>query len=76
MSIEFGYRVLMLFGMMIIPIIVIGLFIFIIVKLVINNDTKNDSKKEVDNSLKILNERFARGEIGEEEYKAKKELLK
>lgn len=58
------------FGMMIIPIILIGVVIYVIY----NQGQKNNSKDVgfKDNSLDILNERFARGEINEEEYNTKK----
>jgi len=61
------------FGMMIIPIILIGVVIY-----VINNQGQKNNGKDIgfkDNSIDILNERFARGEINEEEYNTKKILL-
>jgi putative membrane protein len=60
------------FGM-IIPIIIIAIVVFAIYKLFQNNNTKNIGTR--DNSLDILNERFARGEINEEEYNSKKNAL-
>ncbi|NBI07246.1 hypothetical protein D3Z33_10335 [Senegalia massiliensis] len=39
-----------------------------------NNNTNTFSKKS--NSLDILNERYARGEIDDEEYNRKKKILK
>jgi putative membrane protein len=60
------------FGM-IIPLIIIVIVIFAIYKLLQNNNTKNIEPKN--NSLDILNERFARGEINEEEYNTKKNIL-
>ena len=61
------------FGMMIIPIILIGVVIYVIY----NQGQKNNGKDIgfKDNSIDILNERFARGEINEEEYNAKKYVL-
>jgi len=58
------------FGMMIIPIILIGVVIY-----VINNQGQKNNGKDIgfkDNSIDILNERFAHGEINEEEYNTKK----
>ena len=60
------------FGMMIIPIILIGIFIY-----VSSRQGQNNAKyiETTDNSLNILSERFARGEIKEEEYHSKKNIL-
>ena len=61
------------FGMMIIPIILIGVVIYVIY----NQGQKNNGKDIgfKDNFIDILNERFARGEISEEEYNTKKNVL-
>jgi putative membrane protein len=61
------------FGMMIIPIILIGVVIYVVSKKEQNNKGKDLVFK--DNSLDILSERFARGEINEEEYNSKKNIL-
>ncbi|MGH4121080.1 SHOCT domain-containing protein [Clostridium sp.] len=60
------------FGMMIIPIILIGIIIY-----VASRREQNNAKyiETTDNSLNILSERFARGEIKEEEYRSKKYIL-
>ncbi|MBK5241942.1 MAG: SHOCT domain-containing protein [Clostridium sp.] len=60
------------FGM-IIPIIIIAIVVFAIYKLFQNKNIKDVRTR--DNSLDILNERFARGEINEEEYNSKKNAL-
>jgi putative membrane protein len=61
------------FGMMLIPIILMGVVIYV----VYNQDQKNNGKYIgfKDTSLDILNERFARGEINEDEYNYKKNIL-
>lgn len=59
--------------MMIIPLILIGLVIYSVNIKEGNNGIKSIEIK--DNSLDILNERFARGEINEEEYFHKKVVL-
>ena len=61
-------------GMMIIPIILIAAVIY----LVFNQEkSKNfNINKSSDNSLNILNERFARGEISEDEYNRIKSTLR
>ena len=61
------------FGMMIIPIILIGVVIYVVSKQERNNKGKDIVFK--DNSLDILSERFARGEINEEEYNQRKNVL-
>jgi putative membrane protein len=61
------------FGMMIIPIILIGVVIYVFYNQGQKNNGKNIGFK--DNSLDILSERFARGEIDEEEYNRKKNIL-
>ena len=61
------------FGMMIIPVIIIGVLIFVLYKKEHNNSAKGLG--ESDNSLNILKERFALGEINEEEYTNKKNIL-
>jgi putative membrane protein len=60
-------------GMMIIPIILIAAVIY----LIFNQEEKNKLKvfSNRDNSLTILNERFARGEISEDEYNRIKSTL-
>jgi putative membrane protein len=71
----YGYGNNMMGGVfgMIIPIIIIAIVVFAIYKLLQNNNTKNIGTR--DNSLDILNERLARGEINEEEYNSKKNAL-
>jgi len=61
------------FGFMFICIITIAITVFIVYKLLKNNNIKDIGSR--DNSLDILNERFARGEINEEEYNNKKDLI-
>ncbi|WP_291637612.1 SHOCT domain-containing protein [Clostridium sp.] len=60
------------FGMMIIPIILIGIIIY-----VGSRQEQNNAKyiETTDDSLNILSERFARGEIKKEEYNSKKYIL-
>ena len=74
MSYGYGYNMMGGgFRMMIIPIILIGIAIFLFSK-----KGQNDNVSDIgarDNSLDILNERFARGEINEEEYNHKKNVL-
>lgn len=57
------------FGMMIIPVILIGFLIFL------SYNKGHNNAKDIDNSLNILKERFALGEINEEEYINRKNIL-
>lgn len=59
------------FGMMLIPLLLIGLVIYALYKVVGNNS----GMRNIDNSMEILNERFVNGEISEDEYKRKKSLI-
>ena len=59
--------------MMIIPLILVGVVIYLITKQEGTSSIKRIETK--DNSLDILNERFARGEINEEEYSHKRIVL-
>lgn len=61
------------FGMLLIPLLLIGVIIYAVIKLSGNSNIRNG--REFDNALEILNERFVRGEISEEEYSQKKTLL-
>ena len=61
------------FGMMIIPVILIGVLIFLFYNKGHNNNAKDVG--DSDNSLNILKERFTLGEINEEEYTNKKNIL-
>lgn len=60
------------FGMFIL-LIFIAVIVYAVFRL--SGDNHTSSGKNYDNSLDILNERFARGEISEEEYKRKKEMI-
>lgn len=59
--------------MMLIPIILIGAVIFLYYNK--GQTTSVNITGARDNSLEILNERFARGEIDENEYNHKKNIL-
>jgi len=61
------------FGMMIIAVTIIAIAIVMVFKLMGNNNTKDTGMR--DNSLDILNEKLASGEINEDEYNHKKDLL-
>jgi len=60
-------------GMIIIPIILIGIVIFVVARKGQNNNVKEIGTR--DTSPDILSERFARGEINEDEYNYKRDIL-
>lgn len=68
--------------MMLLPVLLIGLAVYAFMKISQNNSNKNmyNSNNNAHNSnndaLNILNKRYAQGEISEEEYIQKKNILK
>lgn len=72
-----GYGYGMSWFGMIIPLLLIGLIIYAVVKLTqsssINNNTKNI---KLNDAIDILNQRLASGEISEEEYMKKKKMIR
>jgi putative membrane protein len=63
--------------MMTIPIALLGLIIYAAVRLANGSSQRYDSKyQNSSQAMEILNQKFANGDINEEEYKRKKELLK
>jgi putative membrane protein len=59
--------------MMIIPLLIVGLIIYAVFKLL--NQSRNISSRDNSEAFNILMERYASGEISEEEYLNKKKLL-
>ncbi|WCK52978.1 SHOCT domain-containing protein [Aneurinibacillus sp. Ricciae_BoGa-3] len=68
-SMMIGMGLMMLLGILLL-IIVVGLTIYFVVRFLIRKN------KVEDHPLMILNERYVKGEISEEEYKEKRKLLK
>lgn len=69
------------FVWMFIAIILIVAVVFLIVKVMQNNQQNNQqkqshTKKKENNALNILQERYAKGELTDEEYEHKKNVLK
>ena len=60
--------------MIFIPLIIIGIIIYAVFRVSGNNNHAGNERR-YNNSLEILNERFAKGEINEEEYSRRKEML-
>lgn len=75
-----GYRYGLMggFGMMIIPLLLVGLIIYAAVKFSQGNNNNNNynNNRGGSDALDILNQRYAKGEISEEEYVIKKKMLR
>jgi len=56
-----------------IGLIIIGMIIWLVVKFINQNNTSSSSYKK--SALDILKERYARGEIGKEEFEEKKKAI-
>ncbi|WP_238881810.1 SHOCT domain-containing protein [Clostridium sp. YIM B02551] len=63
------------FFMMIPMIIILLLVIYFVYKAINKKDISSVANRTSSNAIDILNERFAKGEISEEEYRARKEQL-
>jgi putative membrane protein len=62
--------------MMLIPIVLVSIIVYAVYKLIGHSNNNGHYNNIGSNSaLNILNERFARGEITEEEYKQKKNMI-
>lgn len=59
--------------MMFFGLLVVGVIVYLIVQFPKRDGAKRNS--ELDEPLNILNARFAKGEISEEEYKARKAAI-
>lgn len=70
----YGYGMMGGFGM-IIPFLLIGLIIYAVIRLSQNNHQNYDNYRGFNKALEILNQRYANGEISEEEYGRKKKML-
>jgi len=72
-----GYGYGMSWFGMIIPLLLIGLIIYAVVKLTQSNSINNNTKNiKLNDAIDILNQRFANGEISEEEYMKKKKMIR
>lgn len=56
-------------------VVIVGLLVYLLLRSPQNRYSSGSSGRTTDEALRILNERFARGEISEEEYLRRKELL-
>lgn len=70
-----GMIINMLFWIIVIGFAIYG-FVLLIMKPFEKGDFNKRNTKENENALEILSERFAKGDINEEEYEQKKKVLK
>jgi putative membrane protein len=71
-----GYGYGMMGGYGVVSLLLIGLVIYAVVKLAQGGHENNNTRNPGNNALNILNQRYASGEISEEEYKQKKKMLR
>lgn len=71
----YGYGMMGGFGF-IIPLILIGLIIYAVVRLLPGGNRNYSNHRTENDALDILNQRYAKGEISEEEYVKKKKILR
>ncbi len=60
----------------ILGLILIVIAAYFIIKYISDNKNASDPVIKKDNAIDLLNERYAKGEIDEEEYNKKKKILK
>jgi putative membrane protein len=62
--------------MMIFLVILIVVIVYAVMKLVQGSNKNATSQSNRDEALEILNQRYAKGELSDEEYQQKKKILK
>jgi len=70
----YGNGFIVIFFVIMIPVLLIVLGAILVIKIIQNND-RNNSGQRYNQALDILNQRYARGEITEDEYKQIKRTL-
>ncbi|MCQ1531089.1 SHOCT domain-containing protein [Lutispora saccharofermentans] len=71
-----GYGYGMMVFAMIIPLLLIGLVVYAAVKLALGSNRSNNTLDVKNDAIDILNERYSKGEISEEEYTRKKKMIR
>ena len=71
----YGFGIMSLFGM-IVPLLLIALIIYAIVKFAQGSHGNYSTRNEGNDALDILSQRYAKGEISDEEYEHKKKMLR
>ncbi|WP_434351793.1 SHOCT domain-containing protein [Trichococcus flocculiformis] len=74
----YGYNMMGGWGifMMIILVILIVIIVYAVMKLVQGGSNAGTTSNSRDEALEILNQRYAKGELSDEEYQQKKKILK
>ena len=62
--------------MMIVLVILIVIIVYAVMKLVQGGSNAGTTSNSRDEALEILNQRYAKGELSDEEYQQKKKILK
>lgn len=60
----------------ILGLIIVVIAVYFLIKYISKNKNVSDTVIKKDNAIDLLNERYAKGEIDEEEYNKKKKILK
>lgn len=68
-----GYGI---FGGGLFSLIIIGIIIYFIIKMFDKNGNNSNTSNKKASAMDLLNERYAKGEIDEEEYDRRKKVLK
>lgn len=71
-----GYGYGMMGFALIIPLLIIGLIVYGAVKLAQGSKESSNTRDIKNDAIDILNQRYAKGEISDEEYVQKKRMLK
>lgn len=71
-----GYRYGMMGGFGIVSLLLIGLVIFVVVKLTQGSHGNYNGRNSGSSALDILDRRYANGEISDDEYRQKKKMLR
>ncbi|CZR07232.1 SHOCT domain-containing protein [Trichococcus ilyis] len=73
-----GYGMMGSWGifMMIVLVILIVIIVYAVMKLVQGGNNNSTTSNSRDEALEILNQRYVKGEISDEEYQQKKKILK
>ncbi|PTQ81421.1 putative membrane protein [Trichococcus patagoniensis] len=65
-----------IFMMIILLVILIVIIVYVVMKLVQGGNNAGTTSNGRDEALEILNQRYAKGELSDEEYQQKKKILK
>ncbi len=74
----YGYGMMSGWGilMMVLLVILIVIIVYAVIKLVQGGNNSGTTSNGKDEALEILDQRYAKGELSDEEYQQKKKILK